>query len=381
MKLGTLLLRNAAISLSQLESGLRTQVLYGGRLGTNLVELGFLDIDSLGDQLGELYQIPVATRALLDGVEPDVLALVNARTAATLGAIPLGHLPPFVDALAVAMIDPRDDHAVDQLADQTGMSIQPYIVSELRALYYLEKLYGLPRQARFVRPGGRRSLGAMDRRRSQPIAGIVAPPAVRLEPRRRSTTATLRTVGTGPVATVGDGAGAPRAGTVAAAPPKLAFLDACDRIDAAHHRDEIAATLLDFADGRFPAMVLFLVRDGNALGWRSFTETPLATPISDLALPIGGTSALQCANDDLRTYRGTPPAAAQPTERALWTFLGLPAVAEVAVAPVAVRARAVNLIYAHPPGDRFEGTVVDELNELAVRASEAYVRLIRQAKG
>ena len=37
MKLGTLLLRNAAISLSQLESALRTQVLYGGRLGTNLV--------------------------------------------------------------------------------------------------------------------------------------------------------------------------------------------------------------------------------------------------------------------------------------------------------------------------------------------------------
>lgn len=362
MKLGTLLLRNAAISLSQLESGLRTQVLYGGRLGTNLVELGHLDIDTLADHLGELYQIPVATRALLDAVTPEVLARINARTAASLGAIPLGHLPPFVDALAVAMIDPRDDHAVDQLADQTGMAITPYIVSELRALYYLEKLYGLPRQARFVRPGTRRTVAGHDRRRTQPPGGMVAPPPVRLEPRRRSAPMSA-------------------APPPPAPPPKLSFSEACERIDAAHHRDEIAATILDYADGRFPALVLFLVRDGNALGWRAFTAQPLAQPISALALPIGGTSALQCANDDLRPFRGRPPAAAHPTETALWEFLGVTPAAEVAVAPVAVRQRAVNLIYAHPRGDRFEGAVIDELCELAIRASEAYQRLIRQAKG
>lgn len=362
MKLGTLLLRNAAISLSQLESGLRTQVLYGGRLGTNLVELGFLDIDALGDQLGELYQMPVASRALLDAARPEAIAMITARTAETLGAIPLGFLPPFTDALAVAMIDPRDDLAIDQLADQTGRTIAPYIVSELRALYYLEKHYGLPRQARFVRPGTRRATGSVsDRRRAQPPGGLVTPPPVRLEPRRRTPPASAPPP---PVAA-----------------PKLAFAEACDRIDVARHRDEIATTLLEFADGRFPALVLFLVRDGNALGWRAFSEKPLARPINELALPIGGTSSLQCASDDLRVFRGKPPAAAHPTETALWAFLGLAPAGEVAVAPVAVRQRPVNLVYAHPRGDRFEGAVVDELNELATRASEAYVRLIRQAKG
>ena len=311
---------------------------------------------------------------------------MTTSTAASLGVIPLGKLPPFVDALAVAMIDPKDDHAIDQLADQTGMAITPYIVSELRALYYLEKHYGLPRQARFVRQGTRKTTGAMDRRRSQPAGGIVTPPPVRLEPRRKS----------------GNVAVPP---TPAPAPPKVGFADACDRIDLAHHRDEIAATLLEFADGRFPALVLFLVRDGNALGWRAFTERPLTKPIAELALPIGGTSSLQCANDDLRPFRGKPPAAAQPTERALWEFLDLAPAAEVAVvgqalgrlalaAQLAIVAPALlvrlaliepapreGLVYAHPRGDRFEGAVIDELNELAVRASEAYLRLIRQAKG
>ena len=56
MKLGTLLLRNAAISLTQLEAALRAQVIYGGRLGTNLVELGFVDLDALSMHLGELTQ-------------------------------------------------------------------------------------------------------------------------------------------------------------------------------------------------------------------------------------------------------------------------------------------------------------------------------------
>lgn len=363
MKLGTLLLRNAAISLSQLESALRTQVLYGGRLGTNLVELGFLDIDALGDQLGELYQLPVATRALLDGAPASAIATVSARTAEALGAIPLGHVPPFTDALAVAMIDPRDDLAIDQLAAQTGRTIAPYIVSELRALYYLEKHYALPRQARFVRPGSRRGAAAgVDRRRAQPPGGLVTPPPVRLEPRRRAPPPSSPPVPEPP-------------------PPRLAFPAACDRIDTAKHRDEIAATLLAYAEGRFPALVIFLVRDGNALGWRAYSERPLARPIDELSLPIGGSSSLQHAADDLRLYRGKPPAAAHPTETALWTFLGLPPAAEVAVAPVAVRQRPVNLVYAHPRTDRFEGAVVDELNELAVRASEAYVRLIRQAKG
>ncbi|HEY0193109.1 MAG TPA: hypothetical protein VGC42_18455, partial [Kofleriaceae bacterium] len=70
MKLGTLLLRNAAIGLSQLEAALRNQVLYGGRLGTNLVELGYLDLEMLSVYLAELSGFPIATPTLLDQADP-----------------------------------------------------------------------------------------------------------------------------------------------------------------------------------------------------------------------------------------------------------------------------------------------------------------------
>ncbi|MBE7452300.1 MAG: hypothetical protein HS111_38120 [Kofleriaceae bacterium] len=364
MKLGTLLLRNAAISLSQLEAGLRTQVLYGGRLGTNLVELGFLDVDALTAHLGELFQLPVATSPLLDHVAPDALARIPARTAEQLGVLPLGFLAPFPDALAVAMIDPRDEAALEQLADQTGCQIAPYVVSELRALYYLERLYGLPRKARYVRPGTRRVLSsAGERRRAQPPGGLVTPPTIRLEPRRKSRELT-----------------APPAATEAA--PPLSYGAACDRIDAARHRDEIGQTLVDFGAGRFAALVVFLVRDGNALGWRAYTTAPLSRPIADLGLPIGGASSLQAATDDLRPFRGRSPAPGHPTETLLWASVGVEPSMDVFVAPVVVKQRAVNLIYAHPLAGRgFADSAVDELSELAVRASGAYVRMIKQTKG
>lgn len=363
MKLGTLLLRNAAITLSQLEAALRTQVLYGGRLGTNLVELGFLDLEGLSSQLGELYQLPVADQHVLDHVGADALQWVDAHTAEQLGVIPLGFLHPYPDALAVAMIDPRDVLAIEQLVALTGRTIAPHIISELRALYYLERLYGLPRKARYLRPGTRRVLStAGERRRTQPPGGLVAPPPIRLEPRKKIRESQP------PVTTT--------------ATPPVDYPAACDRIDHARHRDEIAQALLDFAVGRFAALVVFLVRDGNALGWRAYTSTPLTRPIADLGLPIGGASALQTANDDGRPYRGPPPSAGHPTETLLWSALAVEPAAEVFAAPVLVRQRIVNLIYAHPlPGAGFAGPAVDELSELAVRASAAYVRLIKQTKG
>src|SRR3954464_14559952 len=81
MKLGTLLLRNAAIGLSQLESALRNQVLYGGRLGTNLVELGFIDLELLSTYLAELSGFPIATPTLLDHAAPALIEQLGADEA------------------------------------------------------------------------------------------------------------------------------------------------------------------------------------------------------------------------------------------------------------------------------------------------------------
>jgi hypothetical protein len=370
MKLGTLLLRNAAIGLSQLEAALRNQVLYGGRLGTNLVELGFVDLELLSTYLAELTGLPVATPTLLDDADRALLDRLGADEAHRLRAIPLGMLEtagPSAGA-AVAMVDPSDPHSLEGLAARLGTSITPYVVPELRALYYLEKHFGTPRRARFVRtartgtdPG--EVLVGDERRRSQPAGGIAMPPTLTLEPRRRR---------------------ASQAPLTHAVPTALSFAEACDRIDTAPDREHIADAFVDYAKGRCDALVVLLIRDGNALGWRGYVAPPikLTRPVEELSLPLGGASALQAAHDACQTYIGPPPSGAKPVESQLWAVLGAdPPPIEVVVVPVQVKQRAVNLIYTHTLGGTPPTMLVSELQDLAARAQTSYLRLIRQTRG
>src|ERR1041385_6323171 len=130
MKLGTLLLRNAAIGLSQLESALRNQVLYGGRLGTNLVELGFIDLELLSAYLAELSGFPIATPTLLDDVNPALLEKLGADEPHALRALPLGYLGEGTETVAVALVEPTNEAAPDHLAKRLGARITPYVVPE-----------------------------------------------------------------------------------------------------------------------------------------------------------------------------------------------------------------------------------------------------------
>jgi hypothetical protein len=382
MKLGTSLLRDAIISLNQLEAALRTQVLYGGRLGTNLVELGFVDLDTLSEHLAALYDIPGAAQSMFEQVSDEALSAFGAERARDHVAFPLGPAPDAPDRLAVALLNPADADTLAALERELGRPIAPYVAPELRILYYLEKRYGVSRKARFVRPGTRRDLPreVKERRRQQPPSGIEMPPAIRLQPKpgdkeraKRRTSKRMQAV-----------KAPPELSSVGADGELLSYQEARDRIDEAEHRDVIGDTLVAFAHGRFEVAVIFLLRDANALGWRvhSSLERSSQAAVEALGLPLGGASVLQAAFDTGRPFRGGPQSVGRPIEKRLWTALGVPAPPrEMLVVPIMVRRRVVNLIYTHGfRGGAIHDRAAGELIELASCASDAYLRLIQQAK-
>ncbi|MBC7997452.1 MAG: hypothetical protein IAF58_05900, partial [Leptolyngbya sp.] len=152
VRLGELLIATGELNAHEIEQAVRAQIMWGGRLGTNLVELGYIDLELLSTYLGEMSGYAVATPSLLDDADAAYVAKLPADDAHRLRAIPLG---VFTSGghVAVAFVDPTDTAAITQVADKIGSNITPYVVPELRALYYLEKLYGLPRRARFIRSG------------------------------------------------------------------------------------------------------------------------------------------------------------------------------------------------------------------------------------
>jgi hypothetical protein len=363
MRLGTLLLRDAVISLGQLEDALRAQVLYGGRLGTNLVELGSLDLDTLGLYLSKVHGVPVATSARMDAADPAAAARLGADLAARSCAFPLGAEPLRPDTIAVALADPRHPDGVADVARRLGCPITSYVAAELRILYYLETRLGVPRRPRFLRhtDGSHPPYGAGERRRTQPIE--VEAPLVRLEPRARK----------------------PDRRPPHAIAPRVALTDAARSIAAARHREQIADDIIEVAQGRTGAAALFIVRGPSAIGWRGLGgngRPVLGGAIENLAVPLGGSSVLQVAHDTQRPYHGPSPAAGRPIERELWLALGVvEPPTDMLVVPILVGHRVVNLLYAHGPGGRsIAETHARELIDLAHSAAAAYVRLIQAAR-
>ncbi|HWM85160.1 MAG TPA: hypothetical protein VNO33_04960 [Kofleriaceae bacterium] len=365
MRLGTLLLRDAVISLRQLEEALRTQVLYGGRLGTNLVELGSVDLDTLGIYLSKVHGVPLATSARMDAADPAAAARLGAELAERYCAFPLGPEPLRPDTIAVALAEPRQHERVADLARRMGCAITPYVAAELRILYYLERCLGVTRRPRFLRQsdGSRPPFGARERRRTQPITGEIAP-VVRFEPRPRPE---------------------PEARAPRQTSPRVALADAVGSIAAAQHRDQIADDVIEVTQGRAGAAALFMVRGQNAIGWRGLGASgrPLiGAAIENLAIPLGGSSVLQIAFDTQRAFHGPSPAAGRPVERQIWVALGaIDPPPDMLVVPIMVARRVVNLLYAHGPGGRsIAEPHARELIELGQAAGQAYVRLIQAAR-
>ncbi|NNC17555.1 hypothetical protein HJC22_17710 [Corallococcus exiguus] len=182
-KLGLTLVRKGLLTQAQLDQGMSAQLVHGGRLGSRLVELGFLDIETVGMVLGELTRLPVAMEADFDAVTDATLKLLNADQAEKHQAFPLA-----VEGrrLKVAMANPLDLQTTDALGFITGMRIVPYVVPELRLFHYLSKRYDIDRPTRPLKPAiplpARRSVSMAAVAPVAPVSMaapvVVPPPAV-----------------------------------------------------------------------------------------------------------------------------------------------------------------------------------------------------------
>jgi len=127
MRLGELLIQEKLVSPQALEEALESQVVHGGRLGTNLLELGMLTEPDLARMLGQLHGCAHSSGEMKP--DPQALSLVDLNDADN-----KDYLPMRVDAtrLSVAVMNPRDYAVLDALAFQTGKRVVPVVIPEFR---------------------------------------------------------------------------------------------------------------------------------------------------------------------------------------------------------------------------------------------------------
>ena len=155
IRLGELLVAAGALDARELEQALRAQVVWGGRLGTNLIELGFVDLDELSRALGKQHGLPAALARHFERADPELQAQFSAELAERHQCVPLLRLAE--GQVALAGMDPLDKEALAEIAAALGVAptdLVTSIAAEQRMRYQLERVYQIVRNARFLRSRG-----------------------------------------------------------------------------------------------------------------------------------------------------------------------------------------------------------------------------------
>ncbi len=161
MRLGELLVATGQLTAEQVEQALRTQILWGGRLGSVLVELNLIDLEMLTRALASLHQMPAALAQHFEQVMPELQARLPAEIAALWLCIPITRLPGDDVRLAIAVAGPLTEAAQLEIATHLGVEPEQLVIgiaAEMRIRYHLERAYGIVRDQRFLRSrAGRKS--------------------------------------------------------------------------------------------------------------------------------------------------------------------------------------------------------------------------------
>jgi len=144
-KIGQILIRKGKITPAQLREALRTQQFFGGYLGSHLINLGFIDEAALGETLSEIYRVPFAPFESIRLARPDVIQKVPAALAQRYRVIPLQIEG---NRIHLAMLNPRDTVAANEVSMSTGLTVAPWVAPEFRIVQALEKHYKVRRQGR-----------------------------------------------------------------------------------------------------------------------------------------------------------------------------------------------------------------------------------------
>ena len=149
LRLGELLIKKNMLTKAQLEEALQAQVIFGGKLGTVLIEMGLISEGALAENLAQQLSIPCAQPGQLQEIPADVIKIISPELAEKHKVVPVA-----VNGkkLTLAMADPHNLKSIDEISFRTGYIVRPVLALEVRLVFALEEYYGIKRTMRYIAP-------------------------------------------------------------------------------------------------------------------------------------------------------------------------------------------------------------------------------------
>ncbi|HBT83939.1 MAG: hypothetical protein A2091_13300 [Desulfuromonadales bacterium GWD2_61_12] len=420
VRIGDLLLQDGTITPAQLEEALKYQVIFGGKIGTNLIEMGVVNEDDIARVLGKKFGVPAVKVQELENVPRSVIDRFPGDLVQKYNAVPLS-----IEGrrITVAMTNPSDLAAVDAIAFTTGLVVKVAVVSELRMANALERYYDIQRDRRFIhvtRPDGlpRPKAAAPDQTGTFPpvtaspaavsasadfdlgvdieavddLGGTAEPSRFQGEPGQKEKPAPAmeeiwpdeepRPAPPPPPKPVAASKSPPPAkpAPIAPAPPVEEIADAetvSENLAEARNRDDILDTLADFLAYEFPRSAVLLVRGDMALGWRGTIDGKPLKNFDQMRLPLAEPSVLKTVAESRAFYLGPIPRT--PFNSVFLQEIGGKVPDSALLVPLQMIGRVVGIIYADGQGLDL-GERLFEVQKLTAKAAMAFEILVLKNK-
>ena len=414
-KLGEILVEAGVLTSAQREDALKSQVVFGGRLGTNLIELGFLGENDLARYLSMKMGLPCVTSDQLMSVTPEIIRLLPKELAEKYQIIPLS-----LDKkrLTLAMLDPSDLSLMDEISFVTGYFIIPVIAPELRMVLALEKLYNIKPDMRFVQAAERiMERQSRDRQSRTDDLARQEPEPLSLPPRQEIEAVidvcdeiitpaepagaeplaiepvAIESIAVEPIA-VEPVAIDPIAVEPLAIEPKMADIvkpaplspgepyritaeELAEGLAEAKDRETIADLLAACLAREFSRVALFMIKGTVAEGWRGIRNKEAIAGIKDIQISLEAPSVLKIVTDGKSLYLGAIPET--PENSRMLAEMGGHAPSSALLIPLMLMGRVVAILYVEGGKEPLANRLAD-LQKLVGKTAMAFEILILKNK-
>lgn len=134
-KIGAILLSENLITQEQLDKALEVQKKEGGRLGSILIKLGYVDEKKIAEFLSKQHNVPYVDLSTVH-VEPKVLNLIPKDLCKKFLVVPFDREG---QTIMVAIADPSNVYALEELRFVSGFNVRPYVAVESAIREFLNK--------------------------------------------------------------------------------------------------------------------------------------------------------------------------------------------------------------------------------------------------
>jgi type IV pilus assembly protein PilB len=138
VRLGEILVKESLITQEQLQKALDFQRANGGKLGSCLTKMGYITDDDITGVLSRQYGVPSINLRFYE-IDPIIIKLIPQDTAQRYQVIPLSRVG---SVLTIAMTDPTNVFAMDDIKFMTGFNVEPVVASESAIGDAISRFYG-----------------------------------------------------------------------------------------------------------------------------------------------------------------------------------------------------------------------------------------------